>query len=453
MATLAHPDRRRFSETIKPKIGAVGVDLRKYLPLTLLLYSILLPYEVRAELSGQIIYPYRAVIILSIIWILKRLRDKSLRLHLFDIIMFIGALWIPISFVHAYGVFDGTLRGASITLDVGGSYLIARLTIANMNDLRRVLILFAPGIFISATVLAIESVTHVRIIKPWAQSIFGMRAGLEGIAQKDELFIRLGLLRASGPFAHPILAGLVLTSAMAIYLSSGLRKWPWYAGVASGLLSFFTVSSAALLGLLIVFAATAFDRINRFVTFVSWRLVLVLGSVALTVVHFASQNGIVSILIRFTLDPQTGYYRKLTWTYGSASVAKNPLFGIALAPFDRAAWMSTSIDTYWLAVAVRHGLIVPIAFLLCAVLVLYGVAKRAGAQPSEIERRAHVGLAISLFTITLLGFTVSYYGGALVWYFALLGICGSIAAPLSQPRALSSRVQTVRSPRRPLLIR
>ena len=37
--------------------------------------------------------------------------------------------------------------------------------------------------------------------------------------------------------------------------------------------------------------------------------------------------------------------------------------------------------------------------------------------------QALIGAAIALVTMTILGFTVAFFGGATVWYFLLVGIC------------------------------
>ena len=74
------------------------------------------------------------------------------------------------------------------------------------------------------------------------------------------------------------------------------------------------------------------------------------------------------IVTYLTFNVQTGYNRILIWQYGSAEVLRHPIFGIGLGDWERPAWMSSSMDNFWLVIAVRYGL--PAFILICRAVIL-----------------------------------------------------------------------------------
>src|SRR3546814_18847123 len=74
--------------------------------------------------------------------------------------------------------------------------------------------------------------------------------------------------------------------------------------------------SAAIMGLLVGAALVAYDWLQKRVEILSWRALAAASALSVLVVHLASQNGVVNILVRLTLDPQTGYFRLLIWRHG-----------------------------------------------------------------------------------------------------------------------------------------
>ncbi|MCH7564219.1 MAG: hypothetical protein IH968_10395, partial [Gemmatimonadetes bacterium] len=91
-----------------------------------------------------------------------------------------------------------------------------------------------------------------------------------------------------------------------------------------------------------------------------------------------------------------GYYRIQIWTYGTASVERNPWFGIGDKAMGRAHWMvMETIDNHWLMLAVRYGLPTAILFGLGVVWALWRcgathyawiVAAREKARAERIGR-------------------------------------------------------------------
>lgn len=405
-------------------------SLWRLAPAILLAYSILLPLEMRIVISEQVIYPSRFAVFLVTPWLLRELAIGRLKSFWPDLLVFFAAGWMVISFIVAYGPANGLLRGGALALDLAGPYLIARLCIREPDDLRRLIVFLIPGAAFAGASLLVESLSATPIVRPLAASIFGDLPLYEGgvaIGEKGAaLDFRFGLLRASGPFAHSIYAGLFLSSLLPLVFFSGLRRWPRKLGLVTAGFSLFTVSSAAILGLFLSTALMAADRLQREVRQLSWTMMVGAGAALLIFVQVASQNGLIPILIRMTLNPQTGYYRLIIWRFGVESVERHPLFGIAFAVYDRPEWMNTSIDSYWLMIAIRHGIAVPFAILAACIAALVLTGRRSRLL-NEIDRKLLVGVAITLACLVVAGFTVAFVGGILTWFLLILGAAISLA--------------------------
>lgn len=407
------------------------------LPMVLLVYSTLLPQEVRISVAGQVIYPYRAVTFLLLPWLLSRIATGRMPFRLADLWVFGAVAWMIVSFCAFYGLGDGITRGGALAYDVIAPYLIARTGIRNLQDFRRLLIIVAPGLMAAGFSMMIESVTHRQLIRPIAAAIFGPLPYFEGgqavSAAKDFNVVRLGLLRASGPFSHPILAGLFMASFFPIYLNASIKKWPYLFGIIASVFAIFSVSSAAFLSLMLSGIFLGYDYLLKFLRGVGWRFFIFTFSTFLLFVEMASQNGVMPIIIRYTLDPATGWYRQLIWEYGTRSIERHPWFGIGFTDYERLPWMINSIDNHWLLLGVRHGYITPVFFFIGCLVAVISLAQ-ASARFNKYDGKLARAIVFSLVGIVLLAFTTSLFGGILTWFFVLLGVSLTISTEVSQKR-------------------
>ena len=429
------PDQVRESDPAAEAEG-VNADLVRLIPFLVLLYSACMPQEVRLVVGGLSIYPYRMAAFVLLPWALSELLRGRLKLNAIDALVLAGALWMQISFVVFYGPVEGLVRGGALLVDIVPPYLVARICIRSPLDLRRVAVLAVPAlVFVGASML-VESLSGRALVRPWAASQFGPLSSYENGVEvgvfNGTFDYRLGMLRAAGPFPHPILAGLFLASFAPLILQSGLRRWPLYLGLFASLCAVFSVSSAVWLALFLALGLVGYDWIQRRVEALNWRWALLASGIVLAGLQAASQNGLISIFIRYSLNPGTGYYRKMIWDFGIRSVERNPWFGIGYTDFERAAWMTNSVDNHWLLLAIRHGFL-PCLLLLtvCAALIVrLCVTSLALAEP---DRRLFVGLAIAIFSLVMAGFTVAFVGGMQTWFFMLLAVASSLTFAVPFP--------------------
>ena len=102
--------------------------------------------------------------------------------------------------------------------------------------------------------------------------------------------------------------------------------------------------------------------------------------------------------------------------------------------------IKSSVDNQWLIVAMRFG-VIPALLQIAAIVAAITLLTYRASLLSEQERRIRVALAASLGIFAILGFTVSFYGGAQAWFYMLLAGCMSIGYarlapnPGGRPRA------------------
>lgn len=403
----------------------------RILPIALLTSSYLLfPPEVRLNAGGLNLPVYRLLVILMIPLILIRSSKGLLKFALADLCVLVSALWMIISFVAYYGLEGGFVRSIALVIDLAGSYFLARVSINSPNDMRRLLVVLSPAFVISGLELLIESVNRQLLVRPFFAAIFGNLNAYSGGEVVGSLNLRqdlrLGLLRAFGSFSHPILAGVVLTSTLALYSTARLKSWPKWSGLASAFMGLFSLSSSAILAVGLIIALLCADFVKKRLPNISWWVITAFICLILFFLQVASKNGVVSVLIRMTLDPQTGFYRLIIWEYGWKSIMNHPFIGIGFTPYERAPFLSTSIDAHFLLLGVRHGIVVPLALVVgvCGTLVALGKNMRA---QSSLDRDFMLGLNVSLLTLLITSMTVTFFSEANIWFMSILAFAASLS--------------------------
>lgn len=400
-------------------------------PLLILFYAMLLPPEVRIDISDQTFQAPRLVSFVLLPWVIRRIL-RGFVFHAADLWLFAGATWMVVSFVVYYGVGEGLLRGGALAFDVVAPYLVARLSIRDRTDFLRFLIFIVPGVVIIGAVMAAESLGHRHILRPAAANFFGSLSKYEnGTAVSTAVLtneIRLGMLRAYGPFSHPILGGLFMASLLPLFFSSGLRKWPLWLGTMAGAFALFSGSTAAYLALILAAGLTVYDRVQRQTSTLNWPYFIFGSTILLGAIQFFSSNGLLSVVTRYAINTNSAEFRRAIWDYGSQSVMHHPVFGIGYTNYERLWWMGSSVDNHWLMMAIRHGVIAPTCILIACGLIVWRLCILSRSQP-EIGRRFYVSYAMTLTILIIMGLTVAFFGSMKFWFFALVGAGMSIGLP------------------------
>lgn len=437
--------RPRLAPTPTRKAHPIGIIL----PAIVLVFAAILPTEVRITVAEQNLYAPRIVGFLLLPVVISRLVKTPIKFSFCDVGIVIAAAWMVFAFSVYYGPAEGVIRGGALAFDTAMPYLVARVSFRSLADIRRFLVLVAPILFAAGILMFLEVATSRYLVKPAFAELFGERAayedGLEVAREDMSVNWRFGLLRAIGPFPHPILAGLFIISFLPLYLNSGLRKWPYWIGTMAAVFAIFSVSSAAFIGIILNVGLLVADKLEKRIEFISWRVVIPCFVGLMLVANMMTEKGIIPWLSRFTLNPQTAHYRRLIWRYGSESVERNPWFGIGFTGYERLHWMPQTVDNHWLLIAIRYGLLPAVVLLVVALFTILSLAQ-ASTKYQEADRKLLVGIAVSLFTFTLLGFSVAFFGGSKTWFYMLVGI--GVSASLMYHNGIGLRTPLLKAPPR-----
>lgn len=407
-------------------------------PLIIFFYSLLLPPEIFFEISGFRFYGFRLVEFGLFPYVLLQLLSGRIKINIVDILNIFSTAWIVISYSAIHDLLFAIESGTVLAADILIAYFLARVCIRNISDIRHFLLRILPGVGFSAAMLFLESVLGELIFRPAISSLFGSaRESDFGLRAET----RLGLLRAYGPFYHPIMAGMFLTSLLPLYILIAKPRKISVLGVMSCLGAVFCLSSSAFLGIILVYGLYAYEKIQRVIANINWPLLVVVAFTILVTLHIFSENGIIAVLNRYLLlNPSTGYYRTLIWEYAGAAAMENPLYGIGRNEWYRPPWMrSGSIDAHFLLLAVRHGMPSAISAFSAYLVTIFILSRRVSTAKNNESRNMFLALAIALFTVLIGQFTVAAVLTTQAIVMILLGMSVSVGYNFSKTVILAPR--------------
>lgn len=349
---------------------------------------------------------------------------RSLRERIFlpDLLFLAFCLWVSLATYAVHGASQIFYIGSTF-VEYFGAYLVGRVVIRNVDDYARMFRYFLIILLVMAPFAIIEAVTRIRLL-----------SNLVGIVLSTadqyvhENQPRLGLTRVAVGFNHPILWGIVCGLGFAnvyyLYKDRFLRQIQAAAFVA--FMTFLSISSGPLLALGLQGLMILWDHAFRVIR-TRWLIGSVIGATTLAVLQIILPGGIVGYVVNEVIfSHYSGLTRVTAFEYGTAEVLRNPFFGIGLREYVRPWWEHSSIDNFWLVIAVRHGL----PALIFLVLSIGVSAALIMAQPDLDERESHcrtgylvalVALAMALVTVHVwsnaLAFVMTYIGAG-AWFYA-----------------------------------
>jgi len=396
-------------------------------PILVVAYACLLPRELAITVLDAALFPYRLALILMAPFAIARLAQAPVRPSVIDFLVGFAAIWFVMSLLMTTSVEAGLVSGTANALDFGLAYLLGRASVRAPEDLRLTMWYLLPGILLLVLLLAAESLSHRILLRPMLANLLDL--------PDPYIFLqaRFGLLRGMGPFPHPILGGvyLALFLPFAWYLSH--NGWRRLVGCCAALGMIFTVSSTALIGVLIAGGFIVADIVQRLVRLpVVQIMMFVLGMLALAI-SIGSDSGLISFIIRnLTFDSSSGYYRQAIWEFGGAEALANPWFGIGQRDWARPQFMySNSVDAYWLVLTMNHGFPALVAVLLAMIGTFVAVWR---TQRFRHPADANVGKALMLFMVIVVvsGFTVHLWEAVYCWIIVIMGCGVSLAGQARQ---------------------
>lgn len=360
---------------------------------------------------------YRLVLLALIVPCAVRLfSGKAGRIRFADIAILMFAVWSVISLIANYGLAAGAQSAGILFLETAGPYMLARCWIRDADDFKSAVRLMFWIVVILMPFAIVECLGGGNIL---------IKAFSVVLPVNDYPTVeRLGYTRVISVFDHPILFGLNTGSALALtYLVLGYKK---AAAHRIFMIALVIVTAATSLssGPIAGMAAQGFLLLWNFLLQGNrhrWKLLIGTVLLLFVAVEIVANRSAISIVTQMVvLDPQTYWYRRLIWDYGSTTALNHPIFGIGMNDWDRPGWMPNgTIDNFWLVEAMRFGLAAPILLLLAGTSI--GIAMSVKRNIDERLDHFRTAYLITLGFLFLIGWTVHFWDNTYVLALFLLG--------------------------------
>jgi hypothetical protein len=390
----------------------------------LFVLSIFIPVEFHFLLGSLRIEAYRIVLALVLVYGLININKILKDADIIDILLFIFTVLATASLIYNHGLQKGIESSGILIIETLGAFYLARLFIRTPKNYYEINMWFVTILAFLLIFSLYEAFAKHRILHEWAKNITGNDA--LDYRLYTHYYIRLGIMRTTNLFAHPILYGtigaiffpfIVLLSAYKFKLKNALKALAIFIGMIT------TLSSAPLLSVAFQGMTAVLSRFwdggKRF-----W---LGFGFIALSgmiLINAISNRGFFAILISYlTFNPVTGYYRLLQWEHSMDDIADNPLFGIGLNDWTRPEWMNSSIDSFWLLMTLQHGIIASFLLLFVCLYAVFHTLNTLHKHHPAIRWMVESWI-LAFMSLILIGFTVDYFGKIQPLFFFVLGSIG-----------------------------
>lgn len=361
--------------------------------LLLALFFVTLLLPIKLDVAGQFLYPVRLYLLALFVPLLIRLLSGGGgRLTWVDRLMFVFVGWMAGTLILHYGM-ERLPYALILALEYSGGYLLGRLLIRNAADYKRFIRYFLVVLLLILP-LGIDEMNNWRMrLADWLRPYFN-------VTSKNFQEPRFGFSRVQVAFPHSILYGLFCSIAYAstYYIYRG-NVFRWVPRVSLVIVTtFISFSSGPLISVVVQTIMIVWDK----VTGARWLLLAALVTAVVVFLEMASNRGSVAIFVdTFTMSPASGRIRIHIWNFGSASVLKNPFFGIGLESWSKPSWLTNSVDNFWLLTSMRYGLPCTGALVLALAIHIRSCVKvpNLGQEAKDIRTGYLVTLVGLLFTL------------------------------------------------------
>lgn len=356
--------------------------------------------------------------------LLVRRELKEFTFHRLDLLIVLYALVTTIMHTLLIGNMDGFINRLGVVYNALGLYFLYRATVRTHEEAAFAVRALAIMLMPLAVFMVVEFVTGKNFFH-----IFGGVARVSGV--------RYGRVRAQGPFAHPILAGMVGGTSLGVILSQ-----VWYGrkeariaiggAVACTIIAFTAGSSGALLALLASLVATVLWWVRPYMRQV--RLGVLAGLFALSLIMKAPVYYVIARISEITggtgwhrsyLIDRAIYYLDEWWLMGTTYTAH---------------WMPTALPAnpdmcdltnHYIYEGVDGGILAMLLFAaiqICA-FSLVGIGMWHVRKAAVGYSALMWGLGASLFAHATAMISVAYFDQIIVFYYMVLGMIGSCWLP------------------------
>ncbi|MGJ5620528.1 O-antigen ligase family protein [Sulfitobacter sp. MF3-043] len=334
-----------------------------------------------------------------------------------DILVIAAALWMAAALFINHGIAAQWEFSGMLVVETVVPYLTARVLIRDYASFRTFVWWYFTIVLLLLPFALFENLTGKSVLLDLFRPVFQ-------VYYKVNQEPRMGLFRAQVSFPHSILFGAFCASAFALswYVLShekGIFKRiirPFLVGTAV----FSSLSSGAFLAIILQAFLTAWDEILKSIKN-RWKIFAIIFSILYIILELASnRNAFQIIASELTFSSGSAWNRIHIFNNSIDDIFGNPFFGIGLKEWTRPSWMKSSVDNFWLLVALRYGIPAFIMLGLAAIMTCW----RVGRTPlTGLYARARTGYLIAFASLSMAAFTVHLWDAAYCFLMFLLG-CG-----------------------------
>ena len=387
--------------------------------LTIFLVSLVIPLRFFA--GPLLLTPYRLFLLVMIIPLFfKWITGRAGKIYGTDF-MFIGfVIWVAVALfaVHGTEQFEWI---AITTVETLGAFLVGRVLVRTPQDFDRLLKFMWICMFTFLPAAILEANTGIRIFSSVADLIAQTS---DWVYDGPNYVKRLGMYRAQLVFEHPILAGLFASAGFGfLYYTNrpdGKGIYGYQRAWVAVAVTFFSLSSGAFLALIVLMGMAFWDKIMKRVRH-HWKVLLALITLAYVTVDLISNRTPFEVFISYgTFSAHNGYMRIHVFVYGMENVWAHPIIGLGMNDWARPDWLyTTSVDNFWLLIAMRHG--IP-GFILVLGAYLATILRLSSLKlDSSYVRNQRTGLVLVLVGLVFALMTVHIWGIVYIFVLFLLG--------------------------------
>lgn len=398
---------------------------RRWAPLPLLVGTCYMTLGQGIEVASFHFPVIRILVAVGLVRVFVRAERLPGRMNGLDRLMVLWSVWaLASSSFHkdALAVLENRM---GLVYNACGIYFLLRVFCRSLDDVLTLCRITAMLLVPLSLLILVEKMT--------GHNLFSL---LGGVSQFSE--VRMGSIRAQGPFAHPILAGTV--GAVCLPLMAGLwkqRRKTAMAGIGACVLMILSsASSGPILSAGCAVGALFLWRWRHRMRLLRWLAVLAYAGLDLVMnapAYF--------IIARINLTGgSTGWHRAALI---EAAVAHLPEWWLAGTDYTRhwmpygVSWSGDHIDitNYYLNMGVWGGL--PLMILFIAIIVKgFSLVGRMLQQMRDASRESRFmlwALGSSLFAHTATFLSVSYFDQTVMFIYLTLAVIGSGSAVAFRP--------------------
>jgi hypothetical protein len=384
-------------------------------PVLLFLLALVVPWAI--YIGPLRMSLYRIVLLVMVLPCLGMwLAGRAGRVRTADLALLLFSFWCTLSLIVLHGIELPIQTVGIVFIETVGPYMLARCYIRDADDFYNLVQLLFRIVVVLFPFAIVEFITGKDIWRDLFAAIWPVQVD-------KQMASRGGLTRVQMGFDHPILFGMCIASILApVHLILGYRRGSAQRSFKTaivGAVAFMSLSAGPFVSLVVQGLLLSFNFLVRAIK-IPWTILiglLVLISLALQLVAKRSLLDIAASFLVF--EPGSYWYRKMIWNYGVASVLKHPLYGIGLNSWERGSDMSTSVDNFWLLLAMRYGLPASFLLLLTLLSIFLALGFKKGLDDKIMAYRT--AFLISMTSFFLVGWTVHFWDAGYVLFTFTMG--------------------------------